>query len=185
MARIVLNEIYLSLNKWRISIGERKKSPKEKGPGAPPIHAQSSGAFAPSRRRKGRVDYTMANIFHRATCDVVDAVSYGRGNCGSPDTWRDPRGFRSRCKRRASLTCRHNTRSSLCANLPNQFSSFSGAEERRARQHNARPRMQWDFLTCARSAHQVTYPDGDRGNPQKRREMNAIPAYLFGLSTRR
>ncbi len=100
------------------------------------------------------------------------------GEQGSPDTWRDPRGFAMKFytedgnydlvgnKRRCSSS---RIRSSSRTHPLAEAAARSGL-----RDHN----MQWDFWTLRpESAHQVTWLMGDRGIPKTWRHMDGFGSH--------
>ena len=82
---IVLNDHYL--------IEQMANFNRERIPERQP-HAKGSGAFGTFETTQDVSKYTKAAIFQPgAKCEVVARFSTVAGERGSPDTWRDPRGF--------------------------------------------------------------------------------------------
>lgn len=82
---IVLNDHYL--------IEQMANFNRERIPERQP-HAKGSGAFGTWKTTADVSKYTKAKIFQPgAECETAMRFSTVAGERGSPDTWRDPRGF--------------------------------------------------------------------------------------------
>src|SRR5271154_449232 len=120
-------------------------------------HAKGGGAFGHFEVTNDVSKYTRAAVFAPGTkTDTLIRFSTVAGERGSPDTWRDPRGF------------------------PLKFQHFIRSQKRMAatnlRDHN----MQWDFWSLVpESAHQVTWLMGDRGIPKNWRHMNGYSSHTY------
>jgi catalase len=103
------------------------------------------------------------------------------GERGSPDTWRDPRGFALRFyTSEGNLDIVGNNTPVFFLRDPLKFQHFIRSQKRRAdnglRDHD----MQWDFWTLSpESAHQVTWLMGDRGIPRTWRHMNGYSSHTY------
>src|SRR6202167_5080023 len=76
--------IITSSSRWRTSTGIPERQP----------HAKGSGAFGRFEVTKEVSQYTKAALFQPgAKTDMLARFSTVAGERGSPDTWRDPRGF--------------------------------------------------------------------------------------------
>ena len=147
-------------------------------------HAKGSGAFGTFETTADVSKYTKAKLFQKGVkTDVAMRFSTVAGERGSPDTWRDPRGF----------SVKHYTEEGIFDMVgnntpiffirdPMKFQHFIRSQKRRAdnglRDHD----MMWDFWTLSpESAHQVAYLMGDRGVPKNWREMNGYGSHTYML----
>lgn len=172
---IVLNDHYLleqMANFNREQIPERQP------------HAKGSGAFGHFEVTGDVERYTRAKLFQRgAKSDVAMRFSTVAGERGSPDTWRDPRGFSVKFyTEEGNFDMVGNNTPIFFVRDPMKFQHFIRSQKRRAdnglRDHD----MQWDFWTLSpESAHQVTYLMGDRGIPKTWREMNGYSSHTYSL----
>ena len=103
------------------------------------------------------------------------------GESGSPDTWRDPRGFALKFYTpEGNYDMVGNNTPIFFVRDPMKFQHFIRSQKRRAdnglRDHD----MQWDFWTLSpESAHQVTWLMGDRGIPKTWRHMNGYTSHTY------
>jgi Catalase len=103
------------------------------------------------------------------------------GESGSPDTWRDPRGFALKFyTSEGNYDMVGNNTPVFFVRDPMKFQHFIRSQKRRAdnglRDHD----MQWDFWTLSpESAHQVTWLMGDRGVPKTYRNMNGYSSHTY------
>src|ERR1700734_2642112 len=120
-------------------------------------HAKGGGAFGHFEVSSDVSAYTKAAVFQPGTrTDTLIRFSTVAGERGSPDTWRDPRGY------------------------PMKFQHFIRSQKRRADNNLRDNDMQWDFWTLSpESAHQVTYLMGDRGIPRSWRHMNGYSSHTY------
>jgi catalase len=145
-------------------------------------HAKGSGAF-------GRLDvtadvsaYTKAAVFQPGTStDLVARFSTVAGERGSPDTWRDPRGFALKMyTSEGNYDMVGNNTPVFFIRDPMKFQHFIRSQKRRADSNLRDHDMQWDFWTLSpESAHQVTYLMGDRGIPRTWRHMNGYGSHTY------
>src|SRR5260370_38191600 len=138
-------------------------------------HAKGSGAFGSFEVTKDLSAYTKAAVFQPGTkTDTLIRFSTVAGERGSPDTWRDPRGFALKFyTSQGNYDIVGNNTPVFFLRDPMKFQHFIRSQKRRAdsglRDHD----MQWDFWTLSpESAHQVTWLMGDRGIPKTWRHMN-------------
>lgn len=105
------------------------------------------------------------------------------GEGGSPDTWRDPRGFSVKfCTEDGNFDLVGNNTPIFFIRDPMKFQHFIRSQKRRADNGLRDPDMQWDFWTLSpERAHQVTYLMGDRGVPKTWREMNGYGSHTYML----
>jgi catalase len=147
-------------------------------------HAKGSGAFGHFEVTKDVRKYTKAAVFQPGvTTDTLMRFSTVAGERGSPDTWRDPRGFSVKFyTKEGNFDMVGNNTPIFFIRDPLKFQHFIRSQKRRAdnglRDHD----MQWDFWTLSpESAHQVTYLMGDRGIPKNWREMNGYSSHTYML----
>ncbi|MGM0855597.1 MAG: catalase [Pseudomonadota bacterium] len=145
-------------------------------------HAKGSGAFGHFEVTHDVSQYTKAAFLQKgAKTDVVIRFSTVAGESGSPDTWRDPRGFSVKFyTEEGNFDMVGNNTPVFFVRDPMKFQHFIHSQKRRAdnglRDHD----MQWDFWTLApESAHQVTWLMGDRGIPATWRHMNGYSSHTY------
>ena len=172
---IVLNDHYL--------IEQMANFNRERIPERQP-HAKGSGAFGRYETTADVSKYTKAKIFQKgAKAEAAARFSTVAGERGSPDTWRDPRGFSVKIYTEdGNFDMVGNNTPIFFIRDPLKFQHFIRSQKRRAdnglRDHD----MQWDFWTLSpESAHQVTYLMGDRGIPKNWREMNGYSSHTYML----
>jgi catalase len=170
---IVLNDHYLieqmaNFNRERIP----ERQPHAKGGGA-------HGHFLVTNDVSG---YTRAAVFQPGTkTDTLSRFSTVAGERGSPDTWRDPRGFSLKFYTSEGIyDMVGNNTPAFFMRDPLKFQHFIRSQKRRAdnglRDHD----MQWDFWSLSpESAHQVTVLMGDRGIPKSWRHMNGYSSHTY------
>ncbi|WP_338503567.1 catalase [Sphingomonas kaistensis] len=172
---LVLNDFYL--------IEQMANFNRERIPERQP-HAKGSGAFGHYETTADVSRYTKAKIFQPgAKSEAAMRFSTVAGERGSPDTWRDPRGFSVKLYTEdGNFDMVGNNTPVFFIRDPLKFQHFIRSQKRRAdnglRDHD----MQWDFWTLSpESAHQVTYLMGDRGIPKNWREMNGYGSHTYML----
>lgn len=145
-------------------------------------HAKGSGAFGHFQVTADVSAYTCASVFQPGTkTDVLSRFSTVAGERGSPDTWRDPRGFALKFyTSEGNYDMVGNNTPVFFLRDPLKFQQFIRSQKRRAdnglRDHD----MQWDFWTLSpESAHQVTWLMGDRGIPRTWRHMNGYSSHTY------
>ncbi|MDR5884867.1 catalase [Vreelandella janggokensis] len=145
-------------------------------------HAKGSGAFGHFEVTHDVSQYTKAKFLQKgAKTDVVIRFSTVAGESGSPDTWRDPRGFTVKFYTDdGNFDMVGNNTPVFFVRDPMKFQHFIHSQKRRAdnglRDHD----MQWDFWTLSpESAHQVTWLMGDRGIPATWRHMNGYSSHTY------
>ncbi|WP_336987384.1 catalase [Altererythrobacter aquiaggeris] len=148
-------------------------------------HAKGSGGFGHFEVTEDVSKYTKAKVFQPGTkTDVAMRFSTVAGESGSPDTWRDPRGFSVKFyTEEGNFDMVGNNTPIFFVRDPIKFQNFIRSQKRRAdnglRDHD----MMWDFWTLSpESAHQVTYLMGDRGVPKNWREMNGYSSHTYMLA---
>ena len=116
-----------------------------------------------------------------AETDVLIRFSTVAGERGSPDTWRDPRGFAVKFyTSEGNLDIVGNNTPVFFIRDPMKFQHFIRSQKRRADNNLRDHDMQWDFWTLSpESAHQVTWLMGDRGIPRTWRHMNGYSSHTY------
>ena len=145
-------------------------------------HAKGSGAFGRFEVTGDVSAYTKAAVFQPgARTDLVARFSTVAGERGSPDTWRDPRGFALKFyTSEGNYDMVGNNTPVFFIRDPMKFQHFIRSQKRRADNNLRDHDMQWDFWTLSpESAHQVTYLMGDRGIPRTWRTMNGYGSHTF------
>ncbi|MDF1727347.1 MAG: catalase [Sulfitobacter sp.] len=147
-------------------------------------HAKGSGAFGHFEATNDVTQYTKAQVFQPGTrVDTLMRFSTVAGERGSPDTWRDPRGFSVRFYTdEGNFDMVGNNTPIFFVRDPMKFQHFIRSQKRRADNNLRDHDMQWDFWTLSpESAHQVAYLMGDRGIPRTWREMNGYSSHTYSL----
>lgn len=145
-------------------------------------HAKGGGAFGHFEVTEDVSAYTRAALFQPGTkTDTLIRFSTVAGERGSPDTWRDPRGFALKFyTSQGNYDMVGNNTPVFFVRDPMKFQHFIRSQKRRAdnglRDHD----MQWDFWSLSpESAHQVTWLMGDRGIPKSWRHMNGYSSHTY------
>jgi catalase len=145
-------------------------------------HAKGSGAFGWFQVTNDVSSYTKAAVFQPGTrTDLVARFSSVAGERGSPDTWRDPRGFAVKFyTTEGNYDMVGNNTPIFFIRDSMKFQHFIRSQKRRADNNLRDHDMQWDFWTLSpESAHQVTYLMGDRGIPRTWRHMNGYSSHTY------
>lgn len=145
-------------------------------------HAKGSGAFGAFEVTNDVSRYTKAAVFQPGTrTDVLARFSTVAGERGSPDTWRDPRGFALKFYTSdGNYDMVGNNTPVFFVRDPLKFQHFIRSQKRRADSNLRDHDMQWDFWTLSpESAHQVTWLMGDRGIPKNWRHMNGYSSHTY------
>jgi catalase len=145
-------------------------------------HAKGSGAFGRFEVTGDVSAYTRAAVFQPNTgTDLVARFSTVAGERGSPDTWRDPRGFAVKFyTSQGNYDMVGNDTPVFFVKDPMKFQHFIRSQKRRADNNLRDHDMQWDFWTLSpESAHQVTWLMGDRGIPRTWRHMNGYSSHTY------
>jgi catalase len=170
---ILLNDHYLI---EQMAMFNRERIP-ERQP-----HAKGGGAFGTFQVTSDVSQYTRAALFQPgAETDVLIRFSTVAGERGSPDTWRDPRGFAVKFyTSEGNLDIVGNNTPVFFVRDPLKFQHFIRSQKRRAANNLRDHDMQWDFWTLSpESAHQVTWLMGDRGIPKSWRQMNGYSSHTY------
>ena len=150
------------------------------------VHAKGAGAFGTFEVTGDISEYTRAAVLQPgAKTDVLARFSTVAGEQGSPDTWRDPRGFALKFYTdEGNWDLVGNNTPVFFVRDTMKFAHFIRSQKRRGGNGLRDNDMQWDFWTLnPESAHQVTYLMGDRGIPRSWRHMNGYGSHTFLLYT--
>ena len=145
-------------------------------------HAKGGGAFGRFEVTHDVSAYTKAALFQPGIrTDLLIRFSTVAGERGSPDTWRDPRGFAVKFyTTEGNYDMVGNNTPVFFVKDPMKFQHFIRSQKRRADTNLRDHDMQWDFWTLSpESAHQVTWLMGDRGIPRTWRHMNGYSSHTY------
>ncbi len=145
-------------------------------------HAKGSGAFGTFETTADVSRYTKAALFQPgAKVDMLARFSTVAGELGSPDTWRDVRGFSLKFyTQEGNLDIVGNNTPVFFVRDPMKFPHFIRSQKRLPDSGLRDADMQWDFWTQnPETAHQVTYLMGDRGLPATWRNMHGFSSHTY------
>ncbi|WP_017597960.1 catalase [Nocardiopsis lucentensis] len=146
------------------------------------VHAKGSGAYGTFRVTNDVSEFTRADVFQpgRQT-PMLARFSSVAGELGSPDTWRDPRGFALKFyTREGNYDMVGNNTPVFFMRDPQKFQDFIRSQKRDPRTGLRDNTMQWDYWSLSpESAHQVTWLMGDRGVPKNFRHMNGYSSHTY------
>ncbi|RUO34567.1 catalase [Aliidiomarina soli] len=145
-------------------------------------HAKGAGAFGYFEVTHDVSQYTKAAFLQPGKrTDTLARFSTVAGERGSPDTWRDPRGFALKFyTEEGNYDLVGNNTPIFFVRDPLKFQHFIRSQKRLAANNLRDHDMQWDFWTLSpESAHQVTYLMGDRGIPKTWRHMNGYGSHTY------
>jgi catalase len=146
------------------------------------VHAKGSGAYGHFQVTNDVSQYTKADLFQpgRRT-RMLARFSTVAGELGSPDTWRDPRGFALKFYTQEGVyDMVGNNTPIFFMRDPSKFQDFIRSQKRTIPTGLRDNDMQWDYWTLSpESAHQVTYLMGDRGIPRTYRNMNGYSSHAY------
>ncbi|ASY34446.1 MULTISPECIES: catalase [unclassified Streptomyces] len=146
------------------------------------VHAKGSGAYGTFEVTNDVSQFTRADLFQpgRRT-KMLARFSTVAGEQGSPDTWRDPRGFALKFYTQEGVyDLVGNNTPIFFMRDPNKFQDFIRSQKRTIPSALRDNDMQWDYWTLSpESAHQVTYLMGDRGIPKTYRNMNGYGSHTY------
>ena len=146
------------------------------------VHAKGSGAFGEFETTEDVSAYTKAALFQPGvTTEMLARFSTVAGEQGSPDTWRDPRGFALKFyTSEGNYDLVGNNTPVFFIRDTMKFPHFIRSQKRRGGIGLRDNNMQWDFWSLnPESAHQVTYLMGDRGIPKTYRHMNGYGSHTY------
>ncbi|WP_155057847.1 catalase [Streptomyces blattellae] len=146
------------------------------------VHAKGSGAYGTFEVTNDVSQFTKADLFQpgRRT-EMLARFSTVAGETGSPDTWRDPRGFALKFYTEyGNYDLVGNNTPVFFVRDPQKFQDFIRSQKRRPDNGLRDNNMQWDFWTLSpESAHMVTWLMGDRGIPKTYRHMNGYSSHTY------
>jgi catalase len=145
-------------------------------------HAKGSGAFGVLEITEDVSQYTKAALFQKgASTDMLIRFSTVAGELGSPDTWRDVRGYSMKFyTSEGNYDLVGNNTPVFFLRDPMKFPHFIRSQKRLPDSGLRSNQMQWDFWTLnPESAHQVTYVMGQRGLPKTWRNMNGYGSHTY------
>ncbi|WP_396837266.1 catalase [Mobilicoccus sp.] len=147
-------------------------------------HAKGSGAFGVLEITEDISRYTKAAVFQPGTkTRMLARFSTVAGEAGSPDTWRDVRGFSLKFyTTEGNWDLVGNNTPVFFVRDPMKFPHFIRSQKRLPDRGLRDQNMQWDFWTMnPETAHQVTYLMGDRGLPRSWRFMNGYGSHTYSF----
>lgn len=145
-------------------------------------HAKGGGAFGEFVVTEDVSQYTRAAVFQPgAKSETLLRFSSVAGEQGSPDTWRDVRGFALRFyTTEGNLDIVGNNTPVFFIRDAIKFPDFIHSQKRLGDRALRDPDMQWDFWTLSpESAHQVTYLMGPRGLSKNWRHLNGYGSHTY------
>ncbi|MEU3709073.1 catalase [Streptomyces catenulae] len=146
------------------------------------VHAKGSGAYGSFTVTNDVSQFTKADLFQPGkTTEMLARFSTVAGEQGSPDTWRDPRGFALKFyTEQGNYDLVGNNTPVFFVRDTIKFQDFIRSQKRRPDNGMRDNDMQWDFWTLSpESAHQVTWLMGDRGIPKSYRHMNGYGSHTY------
>ncbi|MEJ7651326.1 MAG: catalase [Nakamurella sp.] len=146
------------------------------------VHAKGGGAFGEFETTADISTYTRAALFQPGVrSEMLARFSTVAGEQGSPDTWRDPRGFSLKFyTSEGNYDLVGNNTPVFFIRDAMKFPHFIRSQKRRGGSGLRDNNMQWDFWGLnPESAHQVTYLMGDRGIPRTWRHMNGYGSHTY------
>jgi len=146
------------------------------------VHAKGGGAHGEFVVTGDVSQYTSAAVFQPGTTtETLQRFSSVAGEQGSPDTWRDVRGFSVKFySTEGNYDIVGNNTPVFFIRDGIKFPDFIHSQKRLPGTGLRDATMQWDFWTLSpESAHQVTYLMGDRGLPRSWREMPGYGSHTY------
>jgi catalase len=144
--------------------------------------AKGGGAFRTFEVTNDVSAYTKAAVSQPGTTtDMLIRFSSMAGERGSPDTWRDPRGFSVMFyTSEGNFDMVGNNTPVFFIRDPMKLQHFIRSQKRRQSNNLRDHNMQWDFWTLSpESAHQVTWLMSDRGIPKTWRHMKGYSSHTY------
>ncbi|MGO1397851.1 MAG: catalase [Brevibacterium yomogidense] len=145
-------------------------------------HAKGSGAFGEFEVLEDVSKYTKADFLQPGKkTRMLARFSTVAGELGSPDSWRDVRGFALKFyTEEGNFDMVGNNTPIFFVRDPMKFPDFIHSQKRLPDSGLRSANMQWDFWTHSpESAHQVSYLMGDRGLPKTWRHMNGYSSHTY------
>ncbi|NUL48145.1 catalase [Cellulosimicrobium funkei] len=147
-------------------------------------HAKGAGAFGTFEVTEDISQYTKADFLQPGKkTELLARFSTVAGELGSPDTWRDVRGFALKFyTEEGNFDMVGNNTPVFFVRDPMKFPHFIRSQKRLPDSGLRDGTMQWDFWTQnPESAHQVTYLMGERGLPKTWRHMNGYSSHTYSF----
>src|SRR6202167_156237 len=145
-------------------------------------HAKGSGAFGRFEVTNDVSAFNKAALFQPGTnTRMMPRFSTVAGERGSPDMWRDLRGFSLKFyTSEGNYDMVGNDTPVFFVKDPIHFQNFIRSQKRLASVNLRSHDMQWDFSTLLpETAHQVVWLMGDRGLPKTWRHMNLYSSHTY------
>ncbi len=145
-------------------------------------HAKGSGAFGEFEVTQDVSAYTKADFLQPGKkTPTLTRFSTVAGELGSPDTWRDVRGFATKFYTdEGNFDMVGNNTPTFFIRDGMKFPDFIHSQKRLPDSGLRSANMQWDFWTLSpETAHQVAYLMGDRGLPRSWRTMNGYSSHTY------
>ncbi|MET9483752.1 catalase [Streptomyces sp. NPDC006638] len=146
------------------------------------VHAKGAGAYGFFEVTNDVSQFTKADMFQPGKrTEMLARFSTVAGELGSPDTWRDPRGFALKFyTEHGNYDMVGNNTPVFFVRDPIKFQDFIHSQKRHPATGLRNNDMQWDFWTLSpESAHMVTWLMGDRGIPKSFRHMNGYSSHTY------
>jgi catalase len=145
-------------------------------------HAKGSGAFGELEITHDVSAYTKADFLQPGKkTPMLARFSTVAGELGSPDSWRDVRGFALKFyTEEGNFDMVGNNTPVFFVRDPIKFPDFIHSQKRTPDSGLRSNNMQWDFWSLSpESAHQVAYLMGPRGLPKSWRHMNGYSSHTY------
>ncbi|MDX6738557.1 catalase [Actinocorallia sp. A-T 12471] len=146
------------------------------------VHAKGGGAYGVFEVTQDVSQFTRADLFQpgRKT-PMLARFSTVAGDLGTPDSWRDPRGFALKFyTQQGNYDMVGNNTPVFFMRDPMKFQDFIRSQKRHPVTHLRDNDMQWDYWTLSpESSHQVTWLMGDRGIPRDWRHMDGFSSHTY------
>ncbi|MSS44761.1 catalase [Cutibacterium sp. WCA-380-WT-3A] len=145
-------------------------------------HAKGSGAFGHLEITADVSEYTKAAFLQEGQeTPMLARFSTVAGELGSPDTWRDVRGFSLKFYTdEGNFDMVGNNTPVFFMRDPMKFPHFIRSQKRLPSSGLRSPNMMYDYWSLSpESAHQVAYLMGPRGIPLSYRTMNGYSSHTY------
>src|SRR5689334_23247649 len=156
---------------------------REKVPERQP-HAKGAGAFGVFEATEDVSAFTRAALFRKGVVtDMLARFSTVAGEAGSPDTWRDVRGFALKFyTEEGNWDLVGNNTPIFFVRDPVKFPDFIHTQKRDPKTNMRSNAAAWDFWSLSpESLHQVTILMSDRGLPRNFRQINGYGSHTYSF----
>ncbi|MGI8727265.1 MAG: catalase [Solirubrobacterales bacterium] len=146
------------------------------------VHAKGSGAHGYFEATEDVSKWCRADFLQQGKkTDVFARFSTVAGEQGSPDTWRDPRGFALKFyTQQGNYDMVGNNTPVFFVRDPLKFSDFIHSQKRNTQTGLRDHTWMWDFWSLSpESLHQVVWLLADRGIPKSFRHMNGYSSHTY------